>query len=322
MKIVSSIQHHKDEKALLIKSAHKQLLTFTFVLKRLYTDSMSVLFESHYIFDYISTMENLKVTLVQTSMEWEDINANLIHFAELIDGIKEETDLILLPEMFTTGFSMNPENIAEENEGPSLKWMQKQAKSKNAAISGSVVVREGTKFFNRLYFVFPDGDYQTYDKRHLFTHSGEDKKYSAGKRKLIVEYKGWKICPLICYDLRFPVWARNVEEYDLLLYGANWPSTRILAWDTLLAARSIENLCYTIGINRTGLDPNNNTYNGHSAGYDAVGEKLSTEDWEEDFVETIVLKKSHVLETRKQFQFLKDKDNFMINYYRDFLSNT
>lgn len=266
-------------------------------------------------------MEKLNVSLIQTSMKWEDINANLAHFAEKINTIKEETDLILLPEMFTTGFSMHPENISEENEGPTLKWMQEQAKNKNAAVSGSIVVKETEKYYNRLYFVLPNGEYRTYDKRHLFTFSGEDKKYSPGKRKLIVEYKGWKICPLICYDLRFPVWARNVEEYDLLFYGANWPSTRVSAWDTLLAARSIENLCYTIGINRTGMDPNKNTYNGHSAGYNALGEKISNDNWEEDFVETMVLEKSHIRETRKQFQFLQDKDNFMINNFRDYLSN-
>src|SRR5690625_572893 len=180
-------------------------------------------------------MENLKVSLIQTSMKWEDVGANLAHFSEMIDTIEEETDLILLPEMFTTGFTMNPENIAEEVEGPSLKWMQQQAKVKDAAVSGSVVVHEEEKYYNRLYFVYPNGAYKSYDKRHLFTFAGEDKKYSAGKRRLILEYKGWKICPLICYDLRFPVWARNVEEYDLLFYGANWPSKRILAWNTLLA---------------------------------------------------------------------------------------
>lgn len=266
-------------------------------------------------------MENLKISLIQTSMDWENVEANLVRFSKLIDSIEEETDLILLPEMFTTGFSMNPQDIAEENEGPSLKWMQQQAKIKNAAISGSVVIREGHQYYNRLFFVFPNGDYRTYDKRHLFRLSGEENKYSVGKTKLIVEYKGWRICPLICYDLRFPVWARNVEEYDLLFYGANWPAKRILAWDTLLPARSIENLCYTIGINRTGTDPNNNTYNGHSAAYNAIGEKISTDNWEEDFIETVELKKSHIRETRKQLQFLNDQDNFMINYFRDFLGD-
>lgn len=266
-------------------------------------------------------MEKLKTSLIQTTLQWEDIEANLANFSQKISSINEETDLILLPEMFSTGFSMHPENIAEKPEGPTLKWMQDQAQKKNAAISGSWIIQESGNYYNRLYFVFPDGEYKTYDKRHLFRFSGEQNKYSAGRNKLIVEYKGWKICPLICYDLRFPVWARNVEQYDLLFYGANWPASRVLAWDTLLAARSIENLCYTIGINRIGKDPNDNEYNGHSAAYNALGEKISTSKWEQDFVQTIELSKSHIKETRKQFQFLNDRDNFMINYYRDFLSD-
>jgi len=258
-------------------------------------------------------MENLNITLIQTSLEWENIEKNLQHFADKIAEIQEKTDLIVLPEMFSTGFSMHPEKLAESSEGFTFQWMKKQAKLKNAAICGSIIVEENQQFYNRLFFIFPDGNYKTYDKRHLFSFSGEHKNYSAGKEKLIVNYKGWRICPLICYDLRFPVWARNVEDYDILIYGANWPARRITAWDSLLKARSIENICYTIGVNRTGKDPNNNKYIGHSAVYNAIGEKITTKNWEKDFTETLTLQRNHLKETRNKFQFLNDKDDFTIS---------
>lgn len=257
-------------------------------------------------------MENLKLTLVQTELVWEDQEANRQNFTSKIEGIAADTDLILIPEMFPTGFSMNAENLAEPPEGPSLKWMQTQAKTKDAALSGSVIVRDNGKYYNRLYFVFPNGDYKTYDKRHLFTLADEEKTYSAGQDKLIIDYKGWKICPLICYDLRFPVWARNVEHYDLLTYVANWPQARISSWDTLLGARSIENICYVAGLNRIGSDANVDAYNGHSAVYAPLGEKISTTDWESEFVETITLNKPKLDDTRKNFQFLNDRDRFKI----------
>lgn len=257
-------------------------------------------------------MENLRVTLIQSELVWEKPEQNRAHFSDKINAIKEETDLILLPEMFSTGFSMTPENISESPEDLTLKWLQEQAQKKQAAISGSLIVKEGHNYYNRLFFVLPDGNYQIYDKRHLFTFSGEHHHYTAGNKKLIINYKGWKICPLICYDLRFPVWARNVEEYDLLFYIANWPKRRISSWDTLLKARSIENLCYTIGLNRIGNDPNDNNYNGHSAIYDPVGQKLDSKDWESVFTETFVLSKSEITKNRKQFPFLNDQDKFEI----------
>ncbi len=257
-------------------------------------------------------MEKLNISFIQTTLSWENTAENLQHFSNKIAAIKENTDLILLPEMFSTGFSMHPENIAETQNDSTLKWMKKQAELKNAAVCGSIIIKENDKYYNRLFFVFPNGDFKTYDKRHLFSFSGEHKKYTAGTEKLIVEYKGWRICPLICYDLRFPIWARNTENYDVLIYGANWPATRILAWDTLLRARSIENLCYTIGINRIGKDPNQNNYNGHSAVYNAVGEKISTNNWEKDFTQTLTLSKEHLRKTRRKFQFLNDKDEFKI----------
>lgn len=258
-------------------------------------------------------MEDLKITLIQTELIWENPKANRKKFSRKIEGIKEKSDLILLPEMFPTGFSMNAEELAEETDGASLSWMRKHSKSKNAAIAGSVIVKDHGKYYNRLYFVLPNGDYKIYDKRHLFTLAHEEKTYSPGKKKLIINYKGWKISPLICYDLRFPVWARNVEDYDLLFYIANWPDKRIPAWDALLKARSVENICYTAGLNRLGTDKNGNDYNGHSAIYDPLGQKLPTQNWEKELTQTITLNKSHLKESRKRFQFLNDQDSFTIH---------
>lgn len=254
----------------------------------------------------------LSITLIQTSLYWEDPVANRDQFSEKIKSISGQTDLILLPEMFPTGFTMNASALAEPNEGPTLKWMQALAGAYKAAITGSVIVSEKNKYYNRLYFVFPDGSYKTYDKKHTFTLAGEDTVYTAGTERFIIEYKGWKVCPLVCYDLRFPVWSRNTELYDVLLYVANWPRKRILAWDTLLRARAIENMCYCIGVNRTGTDGNGHEYNGHSAIYDALGAQISTSDFEDAFVQTIVLDKSHIDSTREQFRFLNDRDSFSL----------
>lgn len=253
---------------------------------------------------------NLTVSIIQTDLAWEDKPANFKHFDELINAIELDTDLIVLPEMFTTGFSMNAEQLYDVSEGKTLEWIKQRANEKNAAITGSVIIKENDNFYNRLYFVKPDGSYQTYDKKHLFTLAGEHKYYSAGNKKLIVKYNGWKICPLICYDLRFPVWSRNTEDYDLLIYVANWPEKRVAAWDALLKARAIENMCYCIGVNRTGTDGNNFPYVGHSAIYDVLGEKISTDLFEEAFVETIVLSKNHIVETREKLGFLRDRDRF------------
>ena len=234
--------------------------------------------------------QKLKITIIQSELHWEDATKNRALFSQKIDAIYEETDLIILPEMFTTGFSMNAKNLAEPNDGPTLQWMIAEAKKNNSAITGSVIIAEENQYFNRLFFVFPDGSYKKYDKRHTFTLAGEDKIYSAGKERIIVNYKGWKICPQICYDLRFPVWARNTEDYDVLIYVANWPKTRILAWDTLLCARAIENMVYCIGVNRVGVDGSQLEYNGHSAVYDVLGKRISTA-FEAEFRKTLNLKK-------------------------------
>ncbi|HET8838791.1 MAG TPA: amidohydrolase [Flavobacteriaceae bacterium] len=255
--------------------------------------------------------ENLKVSFIQTELSWENPAINRKRFSDKITSLPE-TDLIVLPEMFSTGFSMNSEKLAEKTQGETVVWMQKMAAKKNAAITGSIIVCEGEKYFNRMFFVFPDGNFETYDKKHLFTFADEHESYSPGNKKLIVEYLGWKICPLICYDLRFPVWSRNVENYDLLIYVANWPKARTQAWDILLKARAIENISYVVGVNRVGKDGNELEYSGHSAVYDMLGTRISTSDFENEFSETIVLSKPTLDTTRRKFAFLNDGDKFEI----------
>ena len=256
-------------------------------------------------------MENLRITIVQEDLKWEDTEANLQLFSEKIKALKEPTDLIVLPEMFTTGFSMNAERLAEEENSTTLTWLKTTAKKYEVAITGSVIIQENENYYNRLFFVFPNGDYQIYDKKHLFTLANEQHTYSAGKNRLIVDYKGWKVCPLICYDLRFPVWSRNTEDFDLLLYVANWPKKRTEAWDALLKARSIENMCYVAGVNRVGLDGNDHEYSGHSAVYDMLGKQISTAKNDKVvFAETLHLNKTELTKTRKRFAFLNDRDAF------------
>lgn len=251
----------------------------------------------------------MKIALIQSSLFWENPKANRNHFEVTINAITEQVDLIVLPEMFSTGFTMNPEAVFETMEGETIQWLQSLAKAKNSAITGSLIIKENDNFYNRLVFVFPSGEMQFYDKRHLFTLAGEDKVYTSGKEKLIIEYLGWKICPLVCYDLRFPVFARNVEDYDLLIYVANWPKSRIQAWDTLLKARSVENMCYTVGVNRTGFDDNNLEYNGHSQTVDFLGNYI-LEPQETEGVFIVELNKEKLVETIKKLGFLNDRDSF------------
>ncbi|WP_311195794.1 nitrilase-related carbon-nitrogen hydrolase [Antarcticibacterium sp. 1MA-6-2] len=208
---------------------------------------------------------------------------------------------------------MNASNLAEPTNGPALQWMQNVARTRDTAITGSLIVEDAGKYYNRLYFVFPDGAYETYDKRHTFTLAKEDETYTAGEKKLLVDYKGWRICPLICYDLRFPVWSRNTEDYDLLIYVANWPETRIHAWDVLLQARAIENMSWCIGINRTGVDGNEYRYNGHTAVYDCLGKNLFNTHRQIEFTEVVTIDKESLVETRSKLKFLQDRDSFSIN---------
>ena len=255
----------------------------------------------------------LNTALLQANLEWENIAHNRSLFEAKIKDLPRETDLIILPEMFSTGFSMNAEELAEPDKGPTFEWMQKMASEKNAAVTGSLIISDNGKFYNRLYFVYPDGTSQKYDKRHTFTLAKEHETYASGRERLIVDYKGWKICPLVCYDLRFPVWARNTEEYDLLIYVANWPAARITAWDTLLKARAIENMSYCIGVNRVGKDGSELDYVGHSAAYDCLGKQISSTNQESEFVELVKLDKQHLLETRSQLKFLQDRDKFTVH---------
>jgi len=251
----------------------------------------------------------MKIALIQSSLFWENPTTNRNYFDEKINAITEIIDLIVLPEMFTTGFTMNPEAVFETMQGETMLWLQSLAKAKNSAITGSLIIKENGNFYNRLVFVFPSGEIQFYDKRHLFTLAGEDKVYTSGQEKLIVDYLGWKICPLVCYDLRFPVFARNIENYDLLIYVANWPKPRINAWDILLKARSVENMCYTIGVNRIGFDNNNFEHVGHSQAIDFLGNYV-LEPQVSEGVFIIELNKEKLLETRKKLGFLDDKDSF------------
>jgi predicted amidohydrolase len=254
----------------------------------------------------------MKIALIQTTLAWEDSMENRSHLVQKINGFMEEVDLIVLPEMFSSGFTMNPKAVAETMQGETVSWLQHLAKAKNCAITGSLVIEEKGNYYNRLVFVFPNGDIKTYDKRHLFSLAGEDKCYTAGTEKLIVEYKGFRICPLVCYDLRFPVFSRNVENYDVLLYVANWPKPRVNAWDILLKARAVENMCYAIGVNRIGADNNNLEYVGHSQAVDFLGNYL-LEPQETDGIFIVSLDKEKLMETRSRLAFLDDKDNFEIS---------
>ena len=253
----------------------------------------------------------MKIALIQTELSWENPNENRALLQEKINAISQYVDLIVLPEMFTSGFTMNPKNVAQTMQGEVISWLKETAKDKNCAITGSLVIEENGKYFNRLVFVFPSGEIQSYDKRHLFTLAGEDKVYTAGKDKVIVDYKGFKICPLICYDLRFPVFARNVEDYDLLIYVANWPKPRVNAWDILLKARAVENMSYVIGVNRIGFDENNHEYVGHSQAVDFLGNYIQ-EPQEIEGVFIVELDKNELQETREKLNFLNDRDEFKL----------
>jgi omega-amidase len=257
-------------------------------------------------------VNNLKVSFIQSDLHWENPVENRSQFSKKIQTISDEIDLIVLPEMFTTGFTMNALEAAEPHKGISFQWMQDQAKLKNVAITGSLIIEEHGNFYNRLYFVFPDGSFQQYDKRHTFTLAGEHEVFKSGNERIVVAYKGWRICPLICYDLRFPVWARNTSDYDLLIYCANWPKKRITAWDTLLKARAIENMSYCIGVNRVGLDGNGHEYTGHSAAYDVLGERFENPFFESDGISTVTLDMDQLVATRAHLQFLSDRDRFTL----------
>tara|TARA_R110002050_G_scaffold94765_2_gene197193 strand:+ start:45925 stop:46704 length:780 start_codon:yes stop_codon:yes gene_type:complete len=256
-------------------------------------------------------MQNqLKIALIQSDLVWENPKQNRENFSNKINTISEDVDVIVLPEMFTSAFTMHASKVAETMTGDTVLWMQKLASKTSAAIVGSLIILEENKHYNRLLFVEPSGKITYYNKRHTFTLAGEDKVFSAGTEKVIIEYKGWKVCPLVCYDLRFPVWARNVENYDVLLYVANWPKPRISAWDALLKARAIENMSYVIGVNRVGVDGVNMEYSGHSAVYDVLGNIKTDFEPSKEQIEIVALEKRHVEAYRNKLKFLNDKDTF------------
>ncbi|MES2520296.1 MAG: nitrilase family protein [Bacteroidota bacterium] len=286
-------------------------------------------------------MQDLSVTLIQTDLFWENPTANLANLEEKIAQISVQTDLIILPEMFNTGFTMNVKSVAEPMNFTTFKWLKQQAKKTQAVITGSYIVKEGEHFYNRLIWMRPDGSFETYDKRHLFRMGGENHNFSSGEKRLIVELKGWKICPLICYDLRFPIWSRqgkfdnkiqilddkggenvdaslstklyplNSNSYDLLIFVANWPAVRSKVWDTLLQARAIENLSYCIGVNRIGTDGMGLTYSGNSAVIDFKGNPVFYES-ELEVIHNQVLVKQDLDDFRKKFPAFLDADNFEI----------
>lgn len=255
---------------------------------------------------------SLRISLVQTDTIWEDVGANLERLSVKMDEIDKDTDLIILPELFSTGFTMQAKGVAESMTGKSVQWMLQQASNKSSLVTGSVLIEEKGHFYNRLIVAFPSGELKFYDKRHLFSFAGEDKVFKAGHERLIFEYKGFRICPLICYDLRFPVWSRNTDDIDLLIYVANWPDARMLAWDTLLKARAIENLCFVAAVNRVGVDNNDLVYTGHSVIVDAMGAALLTLEPAKELIQSYSIDKTHLHEVRNKFRFLEDSDEFEI----------
>ena len=260
-------------------------------------------------------MKNLEIALVQTSLYWQDKQANLSMLEEKIWAMDRKVDLIVLPEMFPTGFSMNAEELAEPMNFTSSKWMKQIASQTKAVVTGSMIIKEGELFYNRLLWVTPEGDVSFYDKRHLFRMVGEEGHYSMGEKNITVELKGWKILPQVCYDLRFPVWSRNKTDgeglYDLVFYVACWPASRIAAWDILLKARAVENLCYSVGVNRVGQDGRGIAHNGHSGAYDFKGNTLAFSDDVEEIL-FLELDYESLQAYRKKFPAWKDADAFTI----------
>lgn len=257
-------------------------------------------------------MENLKITVFQGYLFWENIDRNLQNISIRLSGLREKTNLVILPEMFTTGFTMRADVLAELMNGKTMKWMHNTAVEYNCVITGSIIIKENDKFYNRLIWMRPDGTYECYDKRHLFALGKEHETYTPGDKKLLVELKGWNICPMICYDLRFPVWQRNVNgEYDLLVVVANWPERRIAHWRALISARAIENQAYVIGVNRVGHDGNEVYHSGDSTCIDPNGNVVYYKRDEEDMY-TFTINPDEVKKTRRALPFLKDADGFKL----------
>lgn len=260
--------------------------------------------------------ELLRIALVQTDLYWKDKTANMAMLEEKIMGFEQEVDLIVLPEMFSTGFTMDAEEVSEPMNLYTCKWMKLIAKQKKAILTGSAIIKGDGKYFNRLLWVEPNGEISWYDKRHLFRMADEDSHFSMGKERKVFECKGWRVLPQVCYDLRFPVWSRNRTqggemEYDLQLYVASWPTPRVNAWDILLKARAVENLCYSIGVNRIGQDGNAVPYSGHSGAYDFKGEQLVFSANKEEIL-FVDLDYKALEDYRRKFPAWRDADGFSL----------
>ena len=260
-------------------------------------------------------MQDITVALVQSDLVWENMDANLERFGKLLDHVPTATDLVILPEMFSTGFSIKSDVNAQTMEGQTLRWMKQKASRLNMVVTGSILTKAGNEIFNRLFWVQPDGDVKKYDKRHLFRFAGEHKILSGGTEKLIVRLKGWKIQPLICYDLRFPVWSKNrfqngTYDFDLLLYVANWPEARNYAWKNLLIARAIENQAFCVGVNRVGTDEYGNLHSGDSMIIDPKGKILAKGEPFNQEIITTTLHYDYLLQSRKEFPVGLDWDDF------------
>lgn len=256
--------------------------------------------------------DKLKVALIQSDLVWENPAANRRNFTSKFDDLDQKVDLIVLPEMFNSGFTMDPQHVDEPMDGETMSWLKAEAGRLDCAICGSLVVNDNGKYANRMIFMRRGGSFDIYDKRHSFTLAGEHEVYRAGKERVVLNYKDWRINLQICYDLRFPVWARNTDDYDLVVYVANWPATRIDAWDTLLKARAIENMAYCIGVNRVGTDANGFEYPGHSAIYDPLGKLCASLEPHEEGIVFHELSKEAIQAPRNKLKFLEDRDRFTL----------
>lgn len=255
--------------------------------------------------------QQLYINLIQNDLIWHDPSSNRKALEDLMDNTKGDVDVFVFPETFATGFTMTPNEVAETPDGPTVQWMLNQAHERHAAVCGSLAIREGSHFFNRLYFAHPDGRLDTYDKYHPYTPSGEARVYTRGTEIKTIEFRGWRIRPIICYDLRFPVFSRNTDHYDLLLCVANWPEPRIQAWNVLLRARAIENMSFSVGVNRIGRDAYRIQYNGASAAYDMLGNEILYLD-SKTHSGQVILDKELFNTTRNKLPFLDDKDDFIL----------
>lgn len=257
-------------------------------------------------------MQTFRLTLCQSYLIWENPEANMNAFEKHFESIDRETDIIILPEMFTTGFSMNPEKTAKQWQNKTIEWLKKIAQKYQTAICGSIMADHENGYVNRFVWVDENENVQFYDKRHLFQMGGEHEVYLPGNKQIIISYKGWKIAPFICYDLRFPVWSRNRDDYDLAIYVANWPAARSLVWEKLLMARAIENQCYVAGVNRVGTDGRDIFYEGNSLMINARGEIISDFKKEKEELHSFEIDKEELLDFRKKFPVFDDADDFEI----------